>query len=332
VYRETALPGAVLTRVAQSHIRVGTFQFFAARGDLDALRLLADHAIARHDPAAAAAAQPYRAFLEGVVKRQASLVAQWLLVGFIHGVMNTDNTSVAGETIDYGPCAFMDTYDPATSFSSIDHRGRYAYANQPRIAAWNLARLAEAILPLLASDGARATAIAREVIDAYPALFAEAMVAGLRRKLGLFAARPADGALAEALLDTMAAQRADFTLTFRRMCAAAGTAGGDAEVRALFDEPEAWDAWAARWRARLAEEPQTAQERRAAMRRANPAFIPRNHRVEAALAAAIERDDHGPFEELVRVLSTPYEDQPALARYAEPPGPEQRVYRTFCGT
>jgi uncharacterized protein YdiU (UPF0061 family) len=246
--------------------------------------------------------------------------------------MNTDNTSVAGETIDYGPCAFMDTYDPATSFSSIDHRGRYAYANQPRIAAWNLARLAEAILPLLASDGERAAAIAREVIDAYPALFSEAMVAGLRRKLGLFTEQAADGALAEGLLDTMAAQHADFSLTFRRMCAAAGTAGGDAEVRALFDEPEAWDAWAARWRARLAEEPQTAQERGALMRRANPAFIPRNHRVEAALAAAIERDDHGPFEELVRVLSTPYVDQPALARYAEPPGPEQRVYRTFCGT
>jgi uncharacterized protein YdiU (UPF0061 family) len=331
VYRETALPGAVLTRVAQSHIRVGTFQFFAARGDLDALRLLADHAIARHDPGAAAAAQPYRAFLEGVIARQASLVAQWLLVGFIHGVMNTDNTSVAGETIDYGPCAFMDTYDPATVFSSIDHGGRYAYASQPRIAAWNLARLAEAILPLLASDGERAVAIAREALDAFPPLFAGAMLAGLRRKLGLFTEQAGDGALAEALLDTMAAQHADFTLTFRRMCAAAET-DGDAEVRRLFDEPEAWDGWAARWRARLAEERETPRERGASMRRANPAFIPRNHRVEAALAAAVERDDYGPFEELLRVLSAPFADQLAVAGHAEPPGPEQGVYRTFCGT
>ena len=332
VYREAALPGAVLARVASSHIRVGTFQFFAARDDREALRLLADHAIARHDPGAAAAAEPCRALLEGVVARQASLVAQWLLVGFIHGVMNTDNTAVSGETIDYGPCAFMDTYDPATVFSSIDHRGRYAYANQPRIAAWNLARLAEAILPLLADDSQRAVAIASEVIDTYPALFSQALVAGLQRKLGLFTEQAADAELAQALLDAMAANHADFTLTFRRMCAAAETAGGAAEVRELFDAPEAWDEWAQRWRERLAQEPQTPREHADLMRRANPAFIPRNHRVEAALAAAIEHDDYGPFEELLLVLSRPYEDQPAFAAYADPPGPEQRVYRTFCGT
>jgi uncharacterized protein YdiU (UPF0061 family) len=332
VYRETVLPGAVLTRIASSHIRVGTFQFFAARGDLEALRLLADHAIARHDPGAAAAVEPYRVFLEGVVARQASLVAQWLRVGFIHGVMNTDNTTVAGETIDYGPCAFMDTYDPATVFSSIDQRGRYAYANQPRIAAWNLARLAEAIVPLLADNREHAVAIANEVIGQYPALFSQAFVAGLRRKLGLFTERETDAALAQALLDTMTANHADFTLTFRRMCAAAETADGGAEVRELFDTPEAWDEWAPRWRDRLAEEPQTPQEHAALMRQANPAFIPRNHRVEAALAAAIEHDDYGPFEELLVVLSRPYEDQPAFAGYTEPPGPEQRVYRTFCGT
>jgi uncharacterized protein YdiU (UPF0061 family) len=332
VYRETVLPGAVLTRVACSHIRVGTFQFFAARDDLEALRLLADHAIARHDPGAAAAAEPYRTFLEGVVARQASLVAQWLLVGFIHGVMNTDNTTVAGETIDYGPCAFMDAYDPATVFSSIDHRGRYAYANQPRIAAWNLARLAEAIVPLLADDSERAVAMANEVIGQYPALFSRAFVAGLRRKLGLFTEQETDAALAQALLDAMAANHADFALTFRRMCAAAETADGGAEVRELFDKPEAWDDWAQRWRQRLAEEPQTPQEHTALMRQANPAFIPRNHRVEAALAAAIEHNDYRPFEELLLVLSRPYEDQPAFAGYTEPPGPGQRVYRTFCGT
>src|SRR5262245_19750435 len=332
VYRETPLPGAVLTRVADSHIRVGTFQFFAARRDHEALRLLADHAIARHDPGAAAAAEPYRAFLEGVVARQASLVAQWLLVGFIHGVMNTDNTSVAGETIDYGPCAFMDTYDPETVFSSIDHRGRYAYGTQPRIAAWNLARLAEAILPLLADESERALAIANEVIGQYSALFSQAFVAGVRRKLGLFTERETDVALAQALLDAMAANHADFTLTFRRMCAAAEGADGDAGVCELFDQPEVWGEWALRWRQRLGEEPQTPQQQAALMRQANPAFIPRNHRVEAALAAAVERNDYGPFEELLHVLSRPYEDQPARAGYGEPPGVEQRVYRTFCGT
>ena len=267
-----------------------------------------------------------------MVARQASLVAQWLLVGFIHGVMNTDNTTIAGETIDYGPCAFMDAYDPATVFSSIDHRGRYAYANQPHIAAWNLARLAEAILPLLADDREHALAIANEVIGQYSALFSRAFVAGLRRKLGLFTERETDTALAQALLDAMAANHADFTLTFRSMCAAAETAGGDAEVRALFDEPEAWDEWAQRWRERLAEERETPQEHAALMRRANPAFIPRNHLVEAALAAAIEHNDYGPFKGLLLVLSRPYEDQPAFAGYTEPPGAEERVYRTFCGT
>jgi uncharacterized protein YdiU (UPF0061 family) len=332
VYREAALPGAVLTRVASSHIRVGTFQFFAARGDREALRLLADHSIARHDPGAAAATEPYRVFLEGVVARQAHLVAQWLLVGFIHGVMNTDNTAVSGETIDYGPCAFMDAYDPATVFSSIDHGGRYAYANQPRIASWNLARLAEAILPLLADDREHAVAIANEVIGRYPALFSRAFVAGLRRKLGLFTDQEADAALAQALLDAMAANQADFTLTFRRMCAAAEMASGDAEVRELFGKSGAWDEWAPRWRERLAQEPQTPREHADLMRRANPAFIPRNHRVEAALAAAVEHDDCGPFEELLLVLSRPYEDQAAFAAYADPPGPELRVYRTFCGT
>ncbi|HVQ76700.1 MAG TPA: YdiU family protein [Candidatus Binatia bacterium] len=332
VYREAALPGAVLTRVASSHIRVGTFQFFAARGDREALRLLADHAIARHDPGVAGAAEPYRAFLEGVLARQASLVAQWLLVGFIHGVMNTDNTAVSGETIDYGPCAFMDTYDPATVFSSIDHRGRYAYGNQPNIAAWNLARLAEAILPLLADDGARAVAIATEVIGTYPALFSRALVAGLRRKLGLFTELEADAEMVQALLDAMAANHADFTLTFRRMCAAAEIPSDDAPVRELFDEPDAWDEWAPRWRGRLAQERQTPREHADLMRQANPAFIPRNHRVEAALAAAVDRHDFGPFEELLLVLSRPYEDPAAFAAYADPPGPEQRVYRTFCGT
>jgi uncharacterized protein YdiU (UPF0061 family) len=332
VFREAVLPGAVLTRVASSHIRVGTFQFFAARGDVEALRLLADHVIARHYPDAASAARPYRALFDRVVARQAELVAKWLLVGFVHGVMNTDNTSIAGETIDYGPCAFLDDYDPGRTFSSIDLQGRYAYGDQPRIAAWNLARFAETLLPLSPDDGDAALAQANEALSAFSTLFAQALVGGLRRKLGLFTAQEGDAALAQDLLDAMAENRADFTLTFRRLCDAAGSADADAEVRRLFADPAQYDAWSQRWRQRLAGEPQDGARRRAAMQAVNPAFVPRNHQVEAALAAAVEHGDFQPFEALLTVLSKPYDDQPAFAAYAIPPGPEQRLYRTFCGT
>ncbi|WP_207483869.1 protein adenylyltransferase SelO [Arenibaculum pallidiluteum] len=336
VLRETPLPGAVLTRIASSHIRIGTFQYFAARGDVDAVRALADHAMARHDPEAAAAAEPYRAFLEGVIARQADLVARWMLVGFIHGVMNTDNMSVSGETIDYGPCAFMDAYDAATVFSSIDAQGRYAYANQPAIARWNLTRLAECLLPLLAGEEEAAVAIAREALAGFGERFNAAFLAGLRRKIGLFEAREDDPDLIQDLLDRMAAGKADFTLTFRRLADAAGPGvdgpEGDGAVRALFEDPAAYDDWAARWRQRLAGESQDAATRREAMRRVNPAFIPRNHRVEAVIRAAVDRQDYVPFEELLAVLSAPYDDQPAFAAYADPPEPDQRVLRTFCGT
>jgi uncharacterized protein YdiU (UPF0061 family) len=328
VMRETALPGAVLTRVASSHIRVGTFQFFAARGDLEALKLLADHAIARHYPDARSEAEPHRALFDRVIARQAELVAQWMLVGFIHGVMNTDNCSIAGETIDYGPCAFMDTYNPETVFSSIDHGGRYAYINQPRIAHWNLARFGETLLPLLADDSDAALVIANESLGAFPKRYAEALIAGMRRKLGLLGEEEGDdGALAQDLLTAMADGQADFTLTFRRL-----DPESDTEVRPLFANPDAYDAWAVRWRERLAREPRDAATRRAAMRLANPAYIPRNHRVEAALAAAVEREDFAPFEELLKVLARPYEDRAEFAAYAEPPPADQRVYRTFCGT
>jgi uncharacterized protein YdiU (UPF0061 family) len=332
VFRETVLPGAVLARVAASHIRVGTFQFFAVRGDVEALRLLADYVIARHYPDAAAHDQPYRAVLERVVERQAKLVARWLLVGFIHGVMNTDNTSIAGETIDYGPCAFLDAYHPETVFSSIDERGRYAYGNQPAIAAWNLARFAETLLPLFADDTASAVAQANESLASFTTYFSRALIAGQRRKLGLFTDRDGDAALIEDLLTAMAESRADFTLTFRHLCLAAENPEGDAEIRRLFENPAAYDAWALRWRRRMAEEPQGGPTRRAAMEAVNPAFIPRNHRVEAALSAATAHGDFGPFEELATVLGKPFEDQAAFAAYADPPGPEQRVYRTFCGT
>jgi serine/tyrosine/threonine adenylyltransferase len=330
VQRETMLPGAVLTRVAASHIRVGTFQFFAARGDTDDVRALADHVIARHYPEVAAAERPYHELLAGVVARQADLVARWLLVGFIHGVMNTDNTSISGETIDYGPCAFMDAYNPAQVFSSIDELGRYAYANQPRIALWNLTRLAECLLPLLADEQDKAIEQAQFILGEFAEKFTAAYQAGLRRKIGLFTAQDGDEALVQDLLDAMAKNEADFTLTFRRLSDAAGD-GADDKVRDQFTDPAVLDEWAARWRKRLADEPQSPAERQAAMRAVNPAFIPRNHRVEAVIAAAVN-DDYAPFEELLTVLAKPYEDQPAFVAYAEPPLPDQRVLRTFCGT
>ena len=332
VLRETALPGAVLTRVASSHIRVGTFEFFASRGDGDAIRKLADYVIARHYPECVDAANRYRALLDSVILRTAELVARWLLVGFIHGVMNTDNMSIAGETIDYGPCAFMDAYHPATVYSSIDEMGRYAYGNQPRIAQWNLARLAEGLLPLLAEDKDAAVKQAQEAIDTFSTRFETAYATGLRRKLGLFQSHADDLSLAQDLLERMARNDADFTLTFRLLCDAAASPEADAAVRSLFTDPSAFDEWAAKWRHRLAEEGGEANERRAAMRAANPHFIPRNHLVEEAIAAAVKNRDFSPFETLLTVLSTPYEDQPAHRRYAEPPRPDQIVHRTFCGT
>ena len=331
VRRETLLPGAVLTRIASSHIRVGTFQFFAARGDLEALKHLADHVIARHYPHAAQTEQPYRALLDGVIARQAALVARWLLVGFIHGVMNTDNSSISGETIDYGPCAFMDDYDPKTVFSSIDELGRYAYANQPRITLWNLTRFAETLLPLFADDEKAAIEIAQDSLAAFSGLFDDAYQAGLRQKLGLFTAQPDDAVLAQDLLAAMAANQADFTLTFRALGHAALDPAGDAALRALFTDPSAYDAWAIQWRARLALEPETPAARHAAMQAANPAFIPRNHRVEAVIQAA-QAGDYAPFEELVSVLANPFQDQPERADYADPPLLHQRVLQTFCGT
>ena len=335
VLRETAMPGAVLTRVAASHLRVGTFQYFAAQGDTEGTRRLADYAIARHYPAAAQEKLPYRALLDGVITRQAQLVAQWLLLGFIHGVMNTDNTSISGETIDYGPCAFMEAYDPVKVFSSIDHYGRYAYGNQPRAMLWNLTRLAEALLPVLEQEEGNAEAAlasAKESLAAFGAQFEAAYDAGLRRKLGLFTEREGDSALIQDLLTSMAANQADFTLTFRRLCDAVAGHEGDESVRTLFADPGAYDSWAAGWRRRLEEEPAPGQTRAAAMRMASPAFIPRNHVVEAALAAAIERQDFQPFEELLDVVSRPYEDRPGLERYATPARPEECVLQTFCGT
>jgi len=335
VLREVALPGAILTRVAASHLRVGTFQYFAARRDASSTRTLADFAIARHYPEAAKSAQPYRAFLEGVIGRQARLIAQWMLLGFIHGVMNTDNTSISGETIDYGPCAFLEAYDPAKTYSSIDAQGRYAYGNQPRAALWNLARLAEAVLPVLAEEAGSeeaALAAANQALSTFDAQFTTAFGDGLRRKLGLLTQREGDAALAEDLLQRMAANQADFTLTFRRLCDAAANPEGDEAARALFANPGSYDAWAAVWRERLKQEPATAEERAAAMRAVNPLFIPRNHLVEAVIEAAVWRQDFQPFEELLGVVIHPYGDRPDRERYAKPAKPEECVLQTFCGT
>lgn len=332
VMRETVLPGAVLTRVAASHIRVGTFQFFAARGDTDGIRRLADHVIGRHYPHLANAERPYHALLDAVIARQADLVARWLLVGFIHGVMNTDNTSISGETIDYGPCAFMDEYNPATVFSSIDEMGRYAYGNQPRIALWNLTRLAECLLPLFSDDKDKAIEQAQFALGEFAEKFTAAYQAGLRAKIGLFTTSDSDEPLVQDLLDAMTKNQADFTNTFRRLGDAALGPANDEPVRGLFIDPTMFDEWALRWRQRTARESQSAAERREAMHRVNPAFIPRNHRVEAVIQAAVNSDDYAPFEELLTVLAKPFEDQPAFAAYSEPPEPSQRVTQTFCGT
>lgn len=331
VRRETALPGAVLTRIASSHIRIGTFQFFAARGDTEALRSLADHVIARHYPAAANADAPYLALLDVVIAAQAELIARWMTLGFIHGVMNTDNMSIAGETIDYGPCAFMDAYDPATVFSSIDERGRYAYGNQPPIALWNLTRLAEALLPLLSEDQDTAVSIAQGALGRFNERFQPALLNGFRRKLGLASESDDDVELVRDLLELMHRQQADFTLTFRSLSDDAALAG-EGCCRDLFRDAAGFDVWEARWRQRVQAETMTPAQRRDAMRCVNPLFIPRNHRVEAALNAAVERGDFTPFEDLLGVLARPFEEQPGREDYALPPQPDERVLATFCGT
>jgi len=335
VFRETPTPGAVLTRVAASHLRVGTFQYFAAQGDTEGLRQLADYAIARHYPELTKEKRPYRSLLDAVIARHASLVAQWMMLGFIHGVMNTDNTSISGETIDYGPCAFLEAYDPDKVFSSIDLQGRYAYSNQPHAARWNLLRLAETLLPLLVQeegDEAAALASANESLAAFAPRFEAAHLAGLRRKMGLVAEHQEDAALAQSLLDAMAANQADFTLTFRRLCDAAVSSEHDAPVRSLFAKPTAYDTWAAAWRLRLSKEPLTPNQRRISMRAANPAFIPRNHLVQAVIDAAVLRQDFHPFEELLDVVTHPWEDRSGLERFTAPARPEEAVQQTFCGT
>jgi len=324
-------PGAVLARVAQSHIRIGTFQYFFAQQDPEALKLLADYVIKRHYPAAALAENPAKALLEGVVAAQASLVAKWQLLGFIHGVMNTDNILLSGETIDYGPCAFMDTFHPNKVFSSIDRQSRYAYANQPGIAHWNLANLAQALIPVMDSDRDRASALAQEAIDSFPDLYQSAYRRGMARKLGIAKFEADDDVLASGLLELMAIEEADFTLVFRRLSDLARPETGQ-NVAELFEFSEAFDPWLQRWRHRLESDPQTAADRQAGMFRANPVFIPRNHLVEAAIQAAVGEDDFSIFNRLVDLLETQRDYDSGLMEFARPPRPEEVVNQTFCGT
>jgi serine/tyrosine/threonine adenylyltransferase len=332
VFRETILPGAVLTRVAASHVRVGTFQYFAARGDEEVVRELLDHVITRHYPSAREAKIPALAVLEQVGERQAALIADWMRVGFIHGVMNTDNMAISGETIDYGPCAFMDEYDPNTVFSSIDHGGRYSYVNQPAIAQWNLARFAETLLSLIDPDADKAITLATEVVQSFIAQVNARFLEAMCRKIGLASISDGDIELIKRLLATMQEAHTDFTSTFRRLALAAESPDEPAALCELFPVSSGMHEWLRDWRERLARDAQSLADRAAGMRRVNPAFIPRNHRVEAALNAATEESDFDPFRRLLGILQRPYDEQPENAEYAQPPQPSERVLRTFCGT
>ena len=333
VMRQGRIDGAVLARIAKSHIRIGTFQYFAAKNDTEALKLLAEHVIQRHYPQAAQAEHPVRAMLDHVVAAQAGLIAQWQLLGFIHGVMNTDNMLLSGETIDYGPCAFVDQFDPAAVYSSIDHNGRYAYRNQPPIAHWNLSRLVLALLPLLNDDQEQALASGQAAIDAFPNLFQAAYRQGMAEKLGLKTISEEDESLVQDLLALMQQEKTDFTLCFRRL---AELADPDAvtsnTVSPIFDFSDAFQPWLRKWQKRLATETTNSSERQASMFAVNPAFIARNHLVEEAIEAAANEENFAPFNKLLERLSKPFEFASCDARLATPPQADQIVQQTFCGT
>ncbi len=324
VYRATTLRGAVLTRVAASHLRVGTFQYAAATRNETFLQALADYAIERHFPELAGSTEKYLEFFRGVTQRQAALIAQWQLVGFIHGVMNTDNMAISGETIDYGPCAFMNSYDPQTVFSSIDRGGRYAYGNQPLIAQWNLARLAETLLPLLHTDLDQAIGLARTVLEQFTEFYEQSWLAGMRKKLGLQTEAADDRELAKSLLDWMLQTQADFTNTFRDL------SSDRVSQAAQYQTPE-FQSWHAQWQQRLQREQRPLESIHALMRSANPAVIPRNHRVEEALTSAQEHGDLSVLHRLLAVLAEPFEEREEIILYRDPPACADG-YQTFCGT
>lgn len=325
IIRETQLPGAILTRVAASHLRVGTFQYAANFGTIEDVRTLADYTIERHYPYVADDENRYLSLLQEVIKRQADLIAKWQLVGFIHGVMNTDNMTISGETIDYGPCAFMDEYDPATVFSSIDQQGRYAYGNQPYMAGWNLARLAETLLPLFHDDQEQAIKMAQDAIAKFNKLYHEKWYAGMRAKLGIFNEEKEDETLIEDLLNIMQKYRADYTNTFRALTF------DKLEETDLFNS-EDFVEWNERWKTRLNSQEESKESSQQLMRNSNPAIIPRNHRVEEALEAAVDHGDYSVMEKLLEVVSSPFEHTSEKADYCIVPGDSAGSYRTFCGT
>ncbi|MCM3115796.1 YdiU family protein [Neobacillus sp. MER 74] len=325
VFRERTLPGAILTRVASSHLRVGTFQFAAKWGTVEELRALADYALNRHYPDVETDENRYLALLQAVIKQQAALVAKWQLAGFIHGVMNTDNMTISGETIDYGPCAFMDTYDPATVFSSIDTQGRYAYGNQPYIAGWNLARFAETLLPLLHDNQEQAVNLAQDEISKYMELYQNNWLSGMRAKLGIFNEEDEDAAIVENLLRIMEKHKADYTNTFRALTI-------ERPDETLLVETPEFKEWFQQWQARLGRQQESTADSHQLMRNSNPAVIPRNHRVEAALDAAVDQEDYSVMEKLLIVLSNPYAHSPEQAEYCKLPEKSNLPYRTYCGT
>jgi uncharacterized protein YdiU (UPF0061 family) len=329
VLRESSLPGAVLTRVATSHLRVGTFQYFAARGENDKVKQLADYAIARHYPVLVNKEERYLRFLESVCHAQSALVAKWMSLGFIHGVMNTDNTTISGETIDYGPCAFMEDYDPATVFSSIDAQGRYQYQNQPSIAIWNLSRLADTLLPLLDDVEERGIEKASSVLNSFSETYFTNWTIEMRKKLGLSLEKSEDTELANALFKIMDGQSVDFTKFFHSL--SDSLSGEDQNTKQLFKEPNSIDAWLAQWKVRLAEEPDT-EKSSSMMKRTNPIYIPRNHKVEEALNSATHEQNFSLFEKLVDVLSTPYDKRNGLIDYESTAPDTFGPYQTFCGT
>jgi len=337
VAREQLLPGGVITRAASSFIRVGSFQYFSMQGDTQSVKTLADYVIERNYPEVRDATNPYLALFEAAVMRQASLIAQWMQLGFIHGVMNTDNMSIAGETIDYGPCAFMDFYSHTQVYSSIDRQGRYAYSNQPNMGIWNLSRLAEALLPLFAEDSDEAVALATDILEQFVTRYSDEWLAGFRAKCGLTAVADVstadDKALLESLLDIMADNQADFTLTFYKLSQlSAEPDDRDAALRELFTKPEALDAWLVRWRRRLVFETMHDPERQASMQSINPVYIPRNHQIEAVIRAAEDHNDFAPFHALHEVLQNPFQYQQGKDHYMMPPAPHEVVLQTFCGT
>ncbi|MGB5540013.1 MAG: YdiU family protein [Gammaproteobacteria bacterium] len=333
VVRQDLVPGGVITRTARSFVRVGTFEYFSSRGNLDAVTKLADYVIEHNYPACRDAANPHLAWLEAIIDRQAALIAQWMQFGFIHGVMNTDNMSIAGETIDYGPCAFMDHYAHGQVYSSIDRHGRYAYNNQPNIGLWNLTRLAETLLPLLDDDTGAAVEAATGALKNYAGHYEDYWLDGMRAKTGLQTRHDDDRALIDELLDVMAANHADFTLTFYYLSTLAmEPAEQDRDVRALFDNPGQFDQWAQQWRARLHQEGSIDATRQARMRAVNPVYIPRNHQIEAAIRAAEDHGDFSVFHQLHAVLEKPYELQAQKDVYMLPPEPDEVVQQTFCGT